>query len=105
LIKALQTSRKVTEKMISDISDRLLEQGTQVMAQASEPYIQVEVLKNAFTKTLQAMDEVSKYREQAIVSMKSGIDEMRTMTDEMSESIKQVEQGQQAREAFKVLLK
>jgi len=105
VIKALQTSREVTEKMISDISDRLLEQGTQVMAQASEPYIQVEVLKNAFTKTLQAMDEVSKYREQAIVSMKSGIDEMRTMTDEMSESIKQVEQGQQAREAFKVLLK
>ena len=90
--------------MIQDISDRLLEQGTAIMAQASEPYIQVEVMKAAFTKTLQAMDEVSKYRAEAIESMKGGIDELRTMTDDMDKNVQRIEQGQQAREQFKVLL-
>ena len=104
VLVALQSSKQVTEKMIQDISDRLLEQGTAIMAQASEPYIQVEVMKAAFTKTLQAMDEVSKYRAEAIESMKGGIDELRTMTDDMDKNVKRIEQGQQAREQFKVLL-
>jgi uncharacterized protein YaaN involved in tellurite resistance len=104
VLVALQSSKQITEKMIQDISDRLLEQGTAIMAQASEPYIQVEVMKAAFTKTLQAMDEVSKYRAEAIVSMKGGIEELRNMTDDMDKNVKRIEQGQQAREQFKVLL-
>jgi uncharacterized protein YaaN involved in tellurite resistance len=104
VIVALQSAKQVTEKMIQDISDRLLEQGTAIMQQASEPYIQVEVMKNAFSKTLQAMDEVSRYRAEAITSMKTGIDEMRTMTNEMDDNLTRIEKGQQAREQFKVLL-
>jgi uncharacterized protein YaaN involved in tellurite resistance len=105
VLVALQSSKAVTEKMISDISDRLLEQGTQIMAQASEPYIQVEVLKSAFTKTLQAMDEVSAYRSEAITSMKTEIEDMKNMTSEMDKNINRIEQGQQAKEKFSVLLK
>lgn len=104
VIVALESSKKVTEQMISDIADNLLTQGTQVMKQASEPFLQVEVMKRAFTKTLQAMDEVSKYRSDAIGKMKTGIDEMRTMTDEMDNNLNRIESGQKTREEFKVLL-
>ncbi|OES24172.1 toxic anion resistance family protein [Alteromonas macleodii] len=104
VIVALQSAKATTEKMIQDISDQLLTQGTQIMAQASEPYIQVEVMKNAFSKTLQAMDEVSKYRSEAIVSMKAGIGELKTMTDDMDKNVQRIEQGQDARDQFKVLL-
>ena len=35
---------------------------------------------------------------------KGGIDELRTMTDDMDKNVQRIEQGQQAREQFKVLL-
>lgn len=105
VLVALNSSKEVTEKMIGDISERLLTQGTAIMAQASEPYIQVEVMKSAFSKTLQAMDEVSKYRSDAIQSMKVGINDMKEMTSEMDKNIQRIEQGQQVKEEFKVILK
>jgi len=104
VIVALQSSKAVTEKMITDVSESLLEQGTAVMAQASEPYIQVEVMKNVFAKTIQAMDEVSNYRAGAIESMKAGIIEMKAATDEMDKNIQRVEKGHVVREEFKLAL-
>ncbi|SDH55624.1 Uncharacterized conserved protein YaaN involved in tellurite resistance [Vibrio xiamenensis] len=104
VLVALQSSKEVTAKMIADIADRLESQGAAVMQQASEPYIQVEVMKSAFSKTLQAMAHVSNYRAEAIDAMKSGIDELKTMTSEMDDNIKRIEQGQQTKEQFRVIL-
>ncbi len=104
VLVALQSSKAVTEKMITDVSESLLEQGTAVMAQASEPYIQVEVMKNVFAKTIQAMDEVSNYRTDAIESMKAGISEMKAATDEMDKNIQRVEKGHAVREDLKIAL-
>ena len=62
-------------------------------------------MKSAFSKTLQAMDEVSKYRSDAIQSMKVGINDMKEMTSEMDKNIQRIEQGQKVKEEFKVILK
>lgn len=104
VLVALESSKAVTEKMITDVSERLLEQGTSIMAQASEPYIQVEVMKNVFAKTIEAMDAVSTYRADAIESMKSGINEMKIATDEMDANITRVEKGHAVRAELKINL-
>ncbi|BFM49531.1 toxic anion resistance protein [Marinomonas sp. THO17] len=104
VLKALQSTKQITEKMITDIADQLLEQGTAVMAQASDPFLQVEVMKAAFTKTLQAMDEVSRYRSEALTQMKTSVSELQTMTSEIDSNIQRIERGQLAKEEFKVLL-
>lgn len=104
VIVALESSKAITEKMITDVSERLLAQGASIMAQASEPYIQIEVMKNVFAKTIEAMDAVSTYRSDAIESMKDGIKEMKTATDEMDKNIQRVEKGHAVREELKLTL-
>lgn len=104
VIVALESTKAVTEKMITDISDQLLEQGTAIMAQASEPFLKVEVMKSAFTKTLQAMEEVSKYRNNALGEMKKSVSDLRSMTSDMDKNIQRIERGHEAKKEFQVLL-
>ncbi len=102
--KALQGTKELTEKMILDVADKLETQGTQILTQASEPFIQVEVMKTAFTKSLNTLESVSKYRGEALESMKNGCNELTQMTAEMEQRISSIEKGQQAREQYKILL-
>jgi uncharacterized protein YaaN involved in tellurite resistance len=104
ILKAVQSSKELTEKMIVDVADKLESQGVEVLTMASEPYIQVEVMKVAFSKSLNALDNVSKYRSEALESMKTGCADLKSMTDEMDKNIARIERGHDAREQFKVIL-
>ncbi|HDZ9458690.1 TPA: toxic anion resistance protein [Vibrio cholerae] len=104
ILTAVQSSKELTEKMIVDVAEKLESQGVEVLTMASEPYIQVEVMKVAFTKSLNALDNVSKYRSEALESMKSGCAVLKSLTDEMDKNIARIERGHDAREQFKVIL-
>ncbi|HFG2120905.1 TPA: toxic anion resistance protein [Vibrio cholerae] len=104
ILTAVQSSKELTEKMIVDVAEKLESQGVEVLTMASEPYIQVEVMKVAFTKSLNALDNVSKYRSEALESMKSGCADLKSLTDEMDKNIARIERGHDAREQFKVIL-
>ncbi len=104
ILKALQSSKEMTEKMILDVAEQLETQGVQVLSQASDPFIQVEVMKMAFTKSLNALDNVSTYRSNALESMKTGCAELKNMTAEMDKNIARIEQGHQAREQYQIIL-
>ncbi|WP_194435378.1 toxic anion resistance protein [Vibrio fluminensis] len=104
ILKAVQSSKEMTEKMIVDVADKLESQGVEILTQASEPFIQVEVMKLAFTKSLNALENVSNYRREALESMKTGCSELKQMTTEMDKNIARIEQGHQAREEYQVFL-
>ncbi|EJL6980125.1 toxic anion resistance protein [Vibrio cholerae] len=104
ILTAVQSSKELTEKMIVDVAEKLESQGVEVLTMASEPYIQVEVMKVAFTKSLNALDNVSKYRSEALERMKSGCADLKSLTDEMDKNIARIERGHDAREQFKVIL-
>ncbi|MFD2178889.1 toxic anion resistance protein [Veronia pacifica] len=104
ILTALQSSKELTEKMIVDVADKLETQGVQVLALASDPFIQVEVMKVAFTKSLNALENVSKYRSEALETMKTGCSELKQMTSEMDKNIARVEKGHKTREQFKMIL-
>ncbi|PCK08705.1 MAG: hypothetical protein COA42_07695 [Alteromonadaceae bacterium] len=101
---ALEKTKEVTGKMLQDIADKLLNQGADIMNSASTPFMKVEVMKVVFDKTIQAMDAVSNYRQEAIVSMKDGISEMKTLTNEMDRNIQRIEKGHAVKEQFKIKL-
>lgn len=104
VLVALESSKQLTEKMILDVAEKLETQGTAILQQASEPFIQVEVMKLAFTKSLQAMDNLSSFRTNAIQSMKADIAELNKITADMDKNIVRIEQGHNAQEQFKVIL-
>ncbi|MGR5287133.1 toxic anion resistance protein [Vibrio maritimus] len=104
VLVALESSKELTEKLIVDVADKLESQGAEVLALASEPFIKVEVMKVAFTKSLNALESVSNYRSEALNTMKAGCSDLKAMTDEMDKNIVRIEKGHSAREQYKVLL-
>ncbi|KJG01977.1 toxic anion resistance protein [Photobacterium angustum] len=104
ILTAVQSSKELTEKMIVDVAGKLESQGVEVLSLASEPYIQVEVMKVAFTKSLNALDNVSKYRSEALDKMKTGCADLKSITSEMDKNIARIEHGHDAREQFKIIL-
>ncbi|AUI88020.1 hypothetical protein BS333_16735 [Vibrio azureus] len=105
ILTAVQSTKELTEKMIIDVADKLESQGIEILSLASEPYIQVEVMKVAFTKSLNALDNVSKYRSEALDTMKTGCSDLKFITTEMDKNIARIEHGHHAREQFNIILK
>ncbi|BBM67782.1 MULTISPECIES: toxic anion resistance protein [Vibrio] len=104
VIAAVDTAKRVTEDMITQISEQLLTQGVAVLNQSQEPYIQVEVMKRAFDNTINAIDEVSKFRVEALGQMKTEIATLQDMTSDMDKEINRIEQGEAQRSKFHVEL-
>ena len=78
-VKALNAA---TNNMIAATSTMLKEQGVEVQKQAIESNIDVETMKTAFKDTLEALESISTYKQEALPKLRQTIDEFRTMTDE-----------------------
>ena len=78
-VKALNAA---TNNMIAATSTMLKEQGVEVQKQAIESNIDVETMKTAFKDTLEALESISSYKQEALPKLRQTIDEFRTMTDE-----------------------
>ena len=79
-----------TSNMISSTSRMLKEQGAEIQKQASESSVSVETMKNAFADTISALDDISKYRQEALPKMRSTIEEFQKLADEGQKRIDQM---------------
>lgn len=104
VIAAIDSAKQVTEDMITQISEQLLTQGVAVLNQSQEPYIQVEVMKRAFDNTINAIDDVSKFRVEALGKMKTEVAALQDMTNQMDKEVHRLEEGEQQRSQFHVEL-
>lgn len=65
---------KTTENIIQANAKMLREQGAEIQKQSAETMISPEVLKAAFNDALQAVEDISTYKEQALPKMKETIE-------------------------------
>ena len=63
-----------TENIIETTSHMLKEQGSEIQKHSAETMISPDVLKASFAEALQAIEDVSIYKEQALPKMKETID-------------------------------
>ncbi|MDR2459327.1 MAG: toxic anion resistance protein [Deltaproteobacteria bacterium] len=89
-IKALNTT---TENLIAQTSTMLKEQGAEIHKQASSSTISVDVLKKSFTDALESMDEIKRYKMDALPKMKETISQFQTLTEKGEEVIQKMEKG------------
>ena len=82
VLEKVQILNTATNDMISATSRMLKEQGTAVQEQAVEAGISPETLKQAFTDTLSALDDISAYKEKALPQMAQTIQEFRQIAEE-----------------------
>ena len=84
-----------TNRMIEATGRMLREQGTEIHMQAEESGVSVESLTNAFNDALQALEDISTYKQQALPRMKDSIEQFRSLAAEGESRIKRLEEGVQ----------
>ena len=93
-VTALNTT---TSDLIAGTAQRLRQQGTAIHQQASSSMLDIEALRSAFADIHAAMDEVARYRQEALPKMAGAILELNDLTTRAEESIQRMEQGNEAR--------
>lgn len=80
-----------TENIIESTSHMLKEQGSEIQRHSAETMISPEVLKASFAEALQAIEDVSTYKEQALPQMKETIDMFSDMAEDGQKVIAKIE--------------
>jgi uncharacterized protein YaaN involved in tellurite resistance len=82
---------QTTENIIESTSHMLKEQGSEIQKHSAETMISPEVLKAAFAEALQAIEDVSTYKVQALPQMKETINMFSDMADEGQRVVEKIE--------------
>ena len=82
-----------TNNMIAATSNRLKTQGVEIQKNASEAMISTETLRKSFADTLQALDDISSYKLEALPRMRQTIEEFRQLADEGTKKLDQMEEA------------
>lgn len=95
VLKKIEMLNETTNQLISGTSKMLKEQGAEIQKQSMESSISVETLKNAFTDVISAIDDISKYKQEALPKMKETINQFRELAEKGEEQIQRLEKGHQ----------
>jgi uncharacterized protein YaaN involved in tellurite resistance len=82
--------------MIAGTAERLKTQGTAIHQQASSTMLDMDSLRQAFDDIDTALDEISRYRREALPTMAGTILELDQLTSESEKAIENMERGRTA---------
>jgi len=95
VLEKVTAVNQATNSLIQSTSKMLKEQGAEIQQKAMEANISVDTLRQAFTDTFDALDQVSQYKENALPQMKTTINEFKALAEEGEGRIKKLEQREQ----------
>ena len=82
---------QTTENIIQSTSHMLKEQGSEIQKHSAETMISPEVLKQSFAEALQAIEDVSTYKTQALPQMKETIEMFSDMAQDGQKVVEKIE--------------
>jgi uncharacterized protein YaaN involved in tellurite resistance len=82
---------ETTENIIQTTSHMLKEQGSEIQKHSAETMISPDVLKASFNEALQAIEDVSNYKIQALPQMKETIDLFSDMANDGQKVVEKIE--------------
>ena len=91
VMEKINILNQTTENIIESTSHMLKEQGSEIQRHSTETMISPEVLKASFAEALQAIEDVSTYKEQALPQMKETIDMFSDMAEDGQKVIAKIE--------------
>lgn len=93
VLKKVEMINETTNNIIAGTSRMLKEQGVAIQKQAVEAAVSVDTLKVAFKDCMTAMDDISKYKVEALPKLKTTIQQFKELTDESEKYIQKLEKG------------
>lgn len=102
VLEKVQAITTTTENLIAGTAVRLKTQGVDIQKQAAGTQLSIETLKQAFADIRTALDDVSRYRQEALPKMAQNIVEMDQLAAQSEEQIKRVEFAEKAAKDFSI---
>ena len=93
VLDKVEALNRTTSDMIAGTAARLRTQGSQIHQQASSTMLDMDALQSAFRDINIALDEISRYRREALPEMASTIIEMDKLTTEAEKTIDKYERS------------
>lgn len=93
VLEKVQMLNETTNQMIGATARMLKEQGTAIQREAVEASISTDTLKQAFSDTLSALDDISTYKTKALPQMAQTIQSFREIAEEGERHIADMEKG------------
>ena len=93
VMEKINILNETTENIIESTSHMLKEQGSEIQKHSAETMISPDVLKASFAEAIQAIQDVSTYKEQALPQMKQTIDMFSDMAQDGQKVIAKIETG------------
>ena len=91
VMEKINILNQTTENIIETTSHMLKEQGSEIQKHSAETMISPDVLKSAFSEAIQAIEDVSTYKTQALPQMKATIDLFSDMADDGQRVVDKIE--------------
>ena len=102
VLDKVEAINRTTSDLIAGTAERLKTQGTQIHEQAASAMLDMESLKSAFADINIALDEMSRYRREALPQMANTILELDQLTADGEEAIERLEHGDAATSALRI---
>ncbi|MGI9646049.1 MAG: toxic anion resistance protein [Ilumatobacteraceae bacterium] len=96
VLDKVEAVNKTTSSMIASTAERLRTQGTQIHEQAASTMLNMDDLRSAFEDIDAALNEISRYRREALPQMAGTILELDQLTSDTEEAITRLERGEAA---------
>lgn len=93
VLRGVEAVNKTTDDLLAQTASSLKTQGVEVHKQAASSQLDIEKLKSAFTDVQAALDDINKFRREALPKMGQSIQEMDQLTSSMDQSIEKLEAG------------
>lgn len=102
VLEKVQAISATTENLIAGTAERLKTQGAEIHKQASGTQLSIEVLRKAFGDVRAALDDISRYRQEALPKMAQNIAEMDQLAAESETTIHRFEHAEKAAKDFSI---
>lgn len=96
VLDRVRSINTTTSDLIAGTAQALRSQGVEIQTQASSTVLDMEKLEKAFSDVIGAIEEVSRYRREALPRMDEQIDRLESLAAQGEAAIKNLEQGNQA---------
>jgi uncharacterized protein YaaN involved in tellurite resistance len=96
VLNKISALNKTTNKLIADTAAQLKTQGAAIHKDAAASKLDINTLKQAFADINAAIEDISKFRREALPQMANNILEMERLTGEAEEVMKKMDKGNKA---------
>jgi len=102
VLDKLQAVNKTTNELIAGTAARLKTQGAEIQKQATSTQLDMNVLKAAFADLNSAMEDLSKFRQNALPQMAQSVLELDKISKDANQTIAKMEDGNRRRPSVEV---